>query len=447
MPEIKCPNCGEVITVDESDYAQLLNQIKNKEFERELEAREEALMARYEAKLEAEIAKKNSQISKLEVENKNLGEKAMADIALVKFEAKNASNAEIESLKKKLAEAQTALELANATKESEVAKAAATIEMKYKDQLSKKDIEKIEAEKLSEQQLSELQHKLAQKDNERTIAEKSLKEKYEIQLQMKEEEVERLKDFKAKQSTKMIGESLEQYCNTKFNEIRTMAYPNAYFEKDNKISETGSKGDFIFKDKQDGQEYISIMFEMKNECDTTATKHKNEDFLKELDKDRNEKGCEYAILVSMLEPESDYYNNGIVDMSYRYPKMYVIRPQYFLTMISILTNAAKNSLQYQIELSEARNANIDITNFEEKLLDFQDKFGKNVAQAKTKFDNAIDEIDKTIQHLTKVRDSLVGTEKYLALADSKAQDITVKKLTRGNKTMKAMFEALDEEAD
>jgi hypothetical protein len=294
-----------------------------------------------------------------------------------------------------------------------------------------------------EQERTELKSRLDKTELEKQLSEKSLKERYEIQLKDRDEAIERLKDMKAKLSTKMVGETLEQHCETTFNQIRATAFPRAYFEKDND-ARSGSKGDYIFKDMDEtGTEIVSIMFEMKNESDTTATKKKNEDFLKELDKDRNEKGCEYAILVSLLESDSELYNTGIVDMSHRYPKMFVIRPQFFIQMITLLRNAAMSSLQYKSELALVKAQNIDVTNFEDDLEQFKTAFGKNYDIASRKFQTAIDEIDKSISHLQKTKEALLGTDRNLRLANDKAQEVTVKKLTRKNPTMKAMFDELN----
>ena len=292
-------------------------------------------------------------------------------------------------------------------------------------------------------EITTLKSKLEIKDTENELQLKSLKEGYETKLKDKEEQIEYYKDFKARQSTKMIGESLEQHCLTEFNNLRMTAFPNAYFEKDNNIS-GGSKGDFIFRDYVDGTEYISIMFEMKNEADETKTKHKNEDFFKELDKDRREKKCEYAVLVSLLEMDSDYYNNGIVDVSYRYDKMYVIRPQFFIPLISLLKNAALNSLQYKQELQIVRNQQLDLVNFEENMEIFKEGFARNFELASRKFQDAIDEIDKSIRQLQKVKEALTSSERNLRLANDKAQDLSIKKLTKNAPSVKAMFDKLKE---
>ena len=291
-----------------------------------------------------------------------------------------------------------------------------------------------------DKQILLLETKLQDVEKDKRLQEQTLKEKHAFQLKEKDDLISYYKDLKTKMSTKMIGETLEQHCEIEFNRLRATGFQNAYFEKDND-SKTGSKGDFIFRDKtEDGIEYISIMFEMKNEMDTTATKHKNEDFFKELDKDRNEKGCEYAVLVSLLEADNEFYNTGIVDVSYKYPKMYVIRPQFFIPIITLLRNAAANSIQYKRQLVEYSNQNVDVTNFENKLLDFQEKFGNNVRLAKERFDKAIDEIDKTIDHLQKTKAALLSSGDHLRLANDKAQDISIKKLTRGNPTMQQKFE-------
>ncbi len=398
MNKIKCPKCGEVFSIDEADYAKILSQVKNEEFDKELARREKEILEK--SKLTADVAKQN--------------------------DAK-AYDKRIAELEAKLREQQNKLDNAKTEKELAVANAKA----ESKEELYKK-----------EKELLELDSRLKEEKNAAKNELLLLKQQHSAELKAKDEQIEFYKDFKAKQSTKQIGESLEQYCHDEFNKIRMTAFPNAYFEKDNDVSrESGSKGDFIFKEFINGTDtpFVSIMFEMKNEGDTTATKHKNEDFFKELDKDRNEKGCEYAILVSLLEADSELYNAGIVDVSYKYPKMYVVRPQCFIPIITLLRNAALNSMQYQKELVEYKNQNADVENFESKLLDFQDKFNRNYNLAKDKFADAISEIDKTIDHLNKVRDSLVGAEKNLRLANDKAQDLSIKKLTKDNPTMKEKF--------
>ncbi|NTV40597.1 MAG: DUF2130 domain-containing protein, partial [Demequinaceae bacterium] len=291
-------------------------------------------------------------------------------------------------------------------------------------------------------QIQDLKSNLEKAQLEKKLAETSLKDKYETQLKDRDDAIERLKDLKARLSTKMVGETLEQHCETEFNRLRATAFPKAYFEKDND-ARTGSKGDYIFREADDGTEVVSIMFEMKNESDTTATKHKNEDFLKELDKDRTEKGCEYAVMVSLLEPDSELYNGGIVDVSHRFPKMYVVRPQFFIPIITLLRNAAQNSLNYKQELALVRAQSVDITHFESDLDAFKTSFGKNYDLASRRFQTAIDEIDKSIDHLQKTKEALLGSERNLRLANDKAQDVTIKKLTRGNATMAAKFDELN----
>ena len=407
MQEIKCPNCGEVIQVDESDYAQIVQQVRDKEFEKELSRRTQEL----------ENARENElRLVRLEQEQAHNNAVSKKDATIAD------KDREIATLKAKLESTETAQKLA-------VAEAISATEKKL-------------SEKVTE--IAELKGKLESKETETQLREKSLMEQYEGKLKLKDEQIEYYKDFKARQSTKMVGESLEQHCLNQFNSLRMTAFPNAYFEKDND-AKTGSKGDFIFKESADGTEFISIMFEMKNEMDTTATKHKNEDFFKELDKDRREKGCEYAVLVSLLEIDNEYYNNGIVDVSYKYPKMYVIRPQFFIPIITLLRNAALNSLKYQQELQVVRNQQVDIQNFEENMMAFKEGFARNYRLASEKFQKAIEEIDKTIDHLQKTKDALLSSENNLRLANNKAEDLTIKKLTKNAPTVKAMFDALHDE--
>ena len=407
MQEIKCPNCGEVIQVDESDYAQIVQQVRDKEFEKELSRRTR----------EMENARENElRLVRLEQEQAHNNAVSKKDATIAD------KDREIATLKAKLESTETAQKLA-------VAEAISATEKKL-------------SEKVTE--IAELKGKLESKETENQLREKSLTEQYEGKLKLKDEQIEYYKDFKARQSTKMVGESLEQHCLNQFNSLRMTAFPNAYFEKDND-AKTGSKGDFIFRESADGTEFISIMFEMKNEMDTTATKHKNEDFFKELDKDRREKGCEYAVLVSLLEIDNEYYNNGIVDVSYKYPKMYVIRPQFFIPIITLLRNAALNSLKYQQELQVVRNQQVDIQNFEENMMAFKEGFARNYRLASEKFQKAIEEIDKTIDHLQKTKDALLSSENNLRLANNKAEDLTIKKLTKNAPTVKAMFDALHDE--
>ena len=406
MQEIKCPHCGQVFQVDESGYASIVQQVRDSEFHKELERREAELREKNESSVK--IARmEQEKVSAEEIERKN------ARIAEM--------DKEIQALKARLDGAETEKKLA------------------VTEAVQEKDRE------LADRALSitELEGKLESKAAESELREKSLRDQYESALKMKDEQIEYYKDFKARQSTKMVGESLEQHCQNQFNQIRMTAFPNAYFEKDND-ARSGSKGDFIFREaSEDGTEYISIMFEMKNEMDETATKHKNEDFFKELDKDRREKNCEYAVLVSMLEADNDLYNNGIVDVSYRYEKMYVIRPQFFIPMITLLRNAALNSLKYQRELQVVKNQQLDILHFEENMNSFKNAFAKNYDLASRKFEDAINEIDKSIRQLEKVKEALTSSERNLRLANDKAQDLSIKKLTKNAPSVKEMFDELD----
>lgn len=427
MQEIKCPNCGEIFQVEESSYAAIVKQVRDKEFSKEIKTRE----TQFENEKQSAV-----QLAKLELE-KEFSEKL------------NQKDAEIVGLKSEISAKQTAkkaeINEAIAQKDKEIT------ELKNKLDSSDKDKE-LEVNKVTSQmqlQLSEKDNCIEKLNNEMTLNEKncqlreqSLKDQYEEKLRFKDEEIARYKDFKAKLSTKMVGESLEQHCEIEFNQLRATGFQNAYFEKDND-AKSGSKGDYIYRDKDsEGVEFISIMFEMKNEMDTTSTKKKNEDFFKELDKDRREKNCEYAVLVSMLEPESELYNAGIVDVSYKYPKMYVIRPQFFIPIITLLRNAAMNSLEYKKELAMIKTQNIDISNFEAEMNDFKAKFAKNYDLASRKFKTAIEEIDKTIDHLQKTKEALLSSENNLRLANNKAEDLSIKRLTKNNPTMQEKFDAL-----
>ncbi|MCC2826688.1 DUF2130 domain-containing protein [Faecalicatena orotica] len=407
MQEIKCPNCGEVFVVDESGYAQIVQQVRDKEFDKELRRREEELAGKQESEL---------RLLRLE-------QKQEYDAALAKKET------ELQKRDQLIARLQAQISGTETEKKLAVAEV-----------VSEKDREL--SEKTTE--ITALKSQLANKATENELKEQALQKQYEEKLKMKDEQIEYYKDFKARQSTKMIGESLEQHCLNQFNALRMTAFPNAYFEKDND-ARTGSKGDFIFREAADGVEFISIMFEMKNEMDETATKHKNEDFLKELDKDRREKKCEYAVLVSLLEIDNELYNNGIVDMSYRYEKMYVIRPQFFIPMITLLRNAALNSLQYRRELELARHQQVDILRFEENMNTFKEGFARNYRIASERFKTAIDEIDKTITHLQKTKDALLASENNLRLANHKAEDLSIKRLTKNAPSVKAMFDELKKE--
>ncbi len=405
MKEIKCPNCGEVFQVDESGYAAIVQQVRDSEFDKELSRRAKELEQKKESDMR--IVRMEKDREQADVLNKKERELAEKDKEITELKAKINSN------------------------ETEKKLAVSEAEQKKEKELSQKNTEIIE-----------LKGKLESKETESKLKETSLKEKYEEQLKDKDEQIAYYKDFKARQSTKMVGESLEQHCLTQFNSIRMTAFPNAYFEKDND-AKTGSKGDFIYREaSEDGTEFISIMFEMKNENETTATKHKNEHFFKELDKDRNEKGCEYAVLVSLLENDNELYNNGIVDVSYKYPKMYVIRPQFFIPIISLLRNAALNSLKYQQELQVVRNQQLDIINFENNMNVFKEGFARNYDLASRKFNDAIAEIDKSIAQLQKVKEALTSSERNLRLANDKAQDLSIKKLTKNSPTLKAMFDEL-----
>ena len=545
MKEIRCPKCQSVFQVDEADYASIVSQVKNAEFNDELNRRLEEVRKQYAAELKAdvmkseqtfgqqlsakdlEIGEKNTEIERLKAQIDSMAQAKALELAeemskkdqeISELKAKiestaqakalelagemNKKDQEISELKAKIestAQAK-ALELAGEMnkKDQEISELKAKIEstaqakalelageMNKKNQeiselkakiesmvqtnalelageLAKKDKEISELKStisqskdachiavLEEQQkaqdaLKEKDNKIVeltgmvnQQKNEAALRENSIKETYEIQLKKKQEEVDYYKDLKTRMSTKMVGETLEIHCSTEFNRMRPL-FPNAYFEKDNDAS-GGSKGDFIFRDYEDGFEYISIMFEMKNEMDQTATKHKNEDFLKKLDEDRRAKKCEFAVLVSLLEPESELYNTGIVDMSHRYPKMYVIRPQFFLPLITLLVQTSKKSIEYQRQLAIARSQSVDVTNFESRLNDFKEKFANNYRLASEKFKTAIDEIDKSITHLQKIKEALVGSERNLRLANDKADSLTIKKLTYNNPTMKEKF--------
>lgn len=431
MKELKCPQCGSVFSIDEADYASIVSQVKTQEFDAEVQNRIKEIQKQNEVKQETESLKiANDFQGKLNAKDVELSQK---DNEIVRLKEQLDSfnqtkqleiNAERSKANEEIAKLKSVIE----QNESKVRVAILEEQNKAKDIIQEK-----------ENTLIELRSQIDVKEKEATIREANIKEDYERQLKQKQELVDYYKDLKAKLSTKMIGESLEVHCSNEFNRVRTTMYPYAYFEKDND-ARTGSKGDFIFRDYADGMEYISIMFEMKNEMDETATKHKNEDFLKKLDEDRRNKGCEYAVLVSLLEPDNDFYNEGIVDVSYRYPKMFVIRPQFFMPLISLLTQASKKSVEYQRELMMARQQSIDVTNFENKLNDFRNKFGNHYQRASAKFNKAIDEIDKTIKSLQQMKEDLLSSENYLRLANNDTEDLTIKKLTRGNPTMKQKFE-------
>ena len=531
MPNIKCPHCGESFTIDEAGYADIVQQVRNAEFDRELKDREKLIendkqqaikLAETKAagEMQKMVSQKDAEIQGLKAQIESAGtaqdlavQEAVADaqskladlrhqleqlqrdreadaklaearlsdevhkteadkdaeIRDLKAQVESAATAQdlavqeaVADAQSKLADLQHQLEQAQHDRAHDAELAKAQLETQVQQTAAQKDTEiqqlksQIESANLTrkmeiseavskiERERDELKSSLEKAELEKDLESKSLKERYEMQLRDRDDEIERMKDFKARLSTKMVGESLEQHCQNEFNSMRMGAFPNAYFEKDND-ARTGSKGDFIFRDydrpegEEERTEVISIMFEMKNENETTATKHKNEDFFKELDKDRREKGCEYAVLVSMLEADSDLYNQGIVDVSYRYPKMYVIRPQFFIQMITLLRNAALNSLQYKLQLEEMRMQNIDITHFEDRLNEFKSGFERNYDLASRKFQTVIDEIDKSIDHLQKTKQALIGSENNLRIANNKVQDITVRKLTYKNPTMQQKF--------
>lgn len=460
MHEIICPHCDKAFKVDESGYAEILKQVRDGDFERQLHERLESAERDKQNAVDLAKAKVSSDLQKTaaakDAEIQGLKSRLEASEVTQKLavtEALSAVEKERDTLANALAlaerEKKAASELAEALLTSELQKVSAAKEEEIRELKAKlkgveleKKLAVTEAVGTIEKERDELKSGIRQFQLEKQLSEQSLKDKYETQIKDRDDAIERLKDMKARLSTKMVGETLEQHCETEFNRVRSMAFPRAYFEKDND-ARTGSKGDYIFRDSDEaGTEIISIMFEMKNEGDKTATKSKNEDFLKELDRDREEKGCEYAVLVSLLEPESELYNAGIVDVFHRYPKMYVIRPQFFLPMITLLRNAATNSMKYKTELALVKAQNIDITQFESQLETFKNAFSKNYDLASRHFQTAINEIDKSIDHLQKTKDALIGADRNLRLANDKAQDVTIKKLTRGNPTMAAKFAEL-----
>lgn len=460
MHDITCPNCKKAFKVDETGYADILKQVRDEDFEQQLHERlelaeqdkrnaVELATTKVASELQNSAAAKDAEMNKLkarldagEVEQKLAVSEALNDLEKERDALAN-------ELKQATHDKRADSELAAARLANELQKTAATKDAEIqglKAQITSTGVAQklaiTEAVNSVEKQRDEFRNGLAQAKLEKELAETALKDKYETQIKDRDDAIERLKDMKARLSTKMVGESLEQHCETEFNRIRATAFPTAYFEKDND-ARAGSKGDYIFRDADDADtEIVSIMFEMKNELDETATKKRNEDFFRELDRDRNEKNCEYAILVSLLESDSELYNTGIVDVSHRYPKMYVVRPQFFIPIITLLRNAAKNSLKYKTELALVKEQSIDITNFESELDSFKTGFARNYELASKKFKTAIDEIDKTIDHLQKTKDALLGSENNLRLANNKADDLTVKKLTKGNSTMAAMFTEL-----
>ena len=434
MHEIKCPRCGEVFTVDESGYAAIVGQVRDEEFRRELTLREKQLAA--EKQKDIELVRTQAARAQEQSEAELLRQ-----IAELKAELTTRQSHQELAIKEALEKQSESL----AQREQQITELRARLE---KEELSRQlAITRAVEEKKDEltdrdRQIAELNYKLKEAATESLQKQQALRENFAIQLRAKEETIEYYKDLKARLSTKMVGETLEQHCETEFNRLRAAAFPYAYFEKDND-ARTGSKGDYIYREAtEDGIEFLSIMFEMKNEMDSTATKKKNEDFFKELDKDRQEKGCEYAILVSLLEPDSELYG-GITDVSYRYPKMYVIRPQFFIPIITLLRSSALHTVEYRRQLAEIRSQNIDISNFEAEMNDFKSRFGRNYDIASRKFKTAIEEIDKTISHLQKTKDALLSSEDNLRLANNKAQELSVKRLTKNNPTMQALFKELE----
>ena len=413
MKELKCPKCGNVFSVDEADYASIVSQVKNAEFEEELNQRLGMLLG----KQEAEQRVKESQTREAYLRHVQKKEQ------------------EIMQKEQEIARLRNVISLQDSERENAVLKA----KDEMKESLNAKDREMLELRNRKDMEIAELKNRNSLAQSQAQMEKRAIQEEFESRLKIAQEQVDYYKDMKIRMSTKMVGESLEAHCSNVFNGNMRPMFPNAYFEKDNDASE-GSKGDFIFRDYEDGMEYISIMFEMKNELDETAHRHRNDEFFRKLDADRNAKKCEYAVLVSLLEPENELYNNGIVDVSYRYPKMYVIRPQFFMPLITLLVNASRKSIVYQRELAIARSQSIDVTNFESKLMEFKEKFGKNYELASRKFKNAIDEIDKSIRALQKTKEELLSSENNLRLANEKAEGLTIKKLTYRNPTMKQKFD-------
>ncbi|MBR4536591.1 MAG: DUF2130 domain-containing protein [Bacteroidales bacterium] len=430
MKEIKCPNCNKVFSVDEADYAFIVNQVRNAEFNNELKRRVEALRQQQQVEQEREEAKLETKHQQELYQKEGAMKQLELEMAQLKKDLQAAEQQKNAAVQLALAEKEKMIGQLRAQLTESVSKEKVAVlkeQQRYGEALKQKELEIASLKSGVEAQKLETASKLA-----------AQKDKYESELRMVREQVDYYKDMKTRLSTKMVGETLEIHCSTEFNRVRPL-FPNAYFEKDNDAS-GGSKGDFIFRDYEDGIEYVSIMFEMKNELDETATKHKNEDFFKKLDADRTAKNCEFAVLVSLLEPDSELYNTGIVDVSYRYPKMYVIRPQFFIPLITLLVQTSKKSVEYKKQLVIAQNQSVDVRNFEQQLLDFKDKFGRNYRIASEKFQKAIEEIDKSIDHLQKIKDALIGSENNLRLANDKAEDLTIKKLTRGNPTMKELFD-------
>lgn len=437
MNEIKCPKCGTVFQIDEQDYESIVKQVRDHTFEEELNERK----AQFQRELESAV-----KLAKADTEKKLLEQVNQLKMANANLETRIQSSEEEKKQAVQLTKAAVEKEYTSKISELTLSKTKLENDLKLKDTENKLAVE--QAISAKDKTIDSLSNELSLKEKEFQLKETSMKESYESKLKDKDEQIAYYKDFKARQSTKMIGESLEQHCSTEFNKLRSL-FKNCYFEKDND-AKTGSKGDFIFRayaDDEHTSEIVSIMFEMKNEADQTATKHKNEDFFKELDKDRGEKKCEYAVLVSLLELDNEYYNVGIVDVSYQYEKMYVIRPQFFIPLITLIKDLASKSLEYKNELELVRSQNIDITHFEQNINTFKDSFSRNYRLASERFAKAIEEIDKTIDHLQKTKEHLLKTEDNLRLANNKAQDLTIKKLTHKNPTMAKMFDDLKKNAD
>lgn len=437
MNEIKCPKCGTVFQIDEQDYESIVKQVRDHTFEEELNERK----AQFQRELESAV-----KLAKADTEKKLLEQVNQLKMANANLETRIQSSEEEKKQAVQLTKAAVEKEYTSKISELTLSKTKLENDLKLKDTENKLAVE--QAISAKDKTIDSLSNELSLKEKEFQLKETSMKESYESKLKDKDEQIAYYKDFKARQSTKMIGESLEQHCSTEFNKLRSL-FKNCYFEKDND-AKTGSKGDFIFRayaDDEHTSEIVSIMFEMKNEADQTATKHKNEDFFKELDKDRKEKKCEYAVLVSLLELDNEYYNVGIVDVSYQYEKMYVIRPQFFIPLITLIKDLASKSLEYKNELELVRSQNIDITHFEQNINTFKDSFSRNYRLASERFAKAIEEIDKTIDHLQKTKEHLLKTEDNLRLANNKAQDLTIKKLTHKNPTMAKMFDDLKKNAD
>lgn len=438
MDELKCPKCGAIFKVDESGMAEIVKQVRNREFSKEIAEKEKNWIVKTDLAVAEKEKELQNEITKQKEENVELRtrlDSAKTEEELAVNKAKTDMEGKLQELRDQLKEQNSAVKVELQRKDSAISDLKKDMEMQSqsKQMEIKEQIAEIERER------DHLKNAVDNSEKEKQLSEKSLKETYENKLKEKDEQIQYYKDLKAKQSTKMLGESLEQHCEIEFNRMRATAFGNAYFEKDNDVKE-GSKGDYIYREKDgSGNEIVSIMFEMKNESEETATKHKNEDFFAKLDKDRKAKNCEYAVLVSLLELENDFYNSGIADVSYRYEKMYVIRPQSFISMITILRDNALKAMKYKSELATIRNQNIDITNFENSLNDFKEKFSRNYGLASKRFMEAIEDIDKTMLQLQKTKDALLASERNLRLANDKADDLTVKRLTRGNPTMTAKF--------